>query len=508
MTELSGKAQPEALLPEATIGVAYIRGVDSDGRSVKTVAPDLNLTDFRRAGDSDWSAAVQRSYDAAMETPYGSGVTVPAPSVSSDQYEISTQIVCDLDTDKQVSFNGAGMASRVKLNSALGSNAGFRVTAPSAVYEGLVSFNNFSIVGFGANSVGVKLENANGFQSTGVRYLVLEDAVQAENTFAAGFDLSRFRDILGHAFHSTTIAHDTVFNRCNFNTVGRTNDEAVIKIDAASDTIVVAYCDIEGGHHFLEMNGGRSPTIVGNYLEYFDGEWFKFAATVHAPFIQGNWLALSVDQNFANMIGGTLIHNTFFDQSPGAMAITYDAATFRKMERRGNRGLGTAVVPSPLEWYYIGSGTETTQFLEDRTLNLQSLTAGGSVVANQYIGGVAFRNAGNVPIAGIGAHYKTSANGSASYLLAAADNVGDALKIEGAMTTAKGGMADAVGQLQAMPRSTTAALTAIGNAINTTNKFAGKAVINTTTGAIVTANGATAGATWLALDGTTAHTPV
>ncbi len=68
--------------------------------------------------------------------------------------------------------------------------------------------------------------------------------------------------------------------------------------------------------------------------------------------------------------------------------------------------------------------------------------------------------------------------------------------------------ADPTGNLQAIPRSTTAALAAIGNAINTTNKFAGKVVINTTSGAIVTANGATAAATWLALDGTTAHTPV
>jgi hypothetical protein len=62
--------------------------------------------------------------------------------------------------------------------------------------------------------------------------------------------------------------------------------------------------------------------------------------------------------------------------------------------------------------------------------------------------------------------------------------------------------------LQTLPRSTTAALAAVGNAINTTGKFSGKAVINTTTGAIVTANGALAASTWLALDGTTAHSPV
>jgi hypothetical protein len=67
---------------------------------------------------------------------------------------------------------------------------------------------------------------------------------------------------------------------------------------------------------------------------------------------------------------------------------------------------------------------------------------------------------------------------------------------------------DAIGRLQAMPRSTTAALASLANTINTTNKFLGKAVINTTSGAIVTANGAAISAVWLALDGTTAHTPI
>lgn len=69
-------------------------------------------------------------------------------------------------------------------------------------------------------------------------------------------------------------------------------------------------------------------------------------------------------------------------------------------------------------------------------------------------------------------------------------------------------LSDPVGRLQAIPRSTTAALEAIGNAINTANKFANKVVINTTAGTIVTAAGATAGDVWVALDGTTAHTPV
>lgn len=72
------------------------------------------------------------------------------------------------------------------------------------------------------------------------------------------------------------------------------------------------------------------------------------------------------------------------------------------------------------------------------------------------------------------------------------------------------GAVDPIGgaSLQFIPRSTTAALEAVDNAINTTGKFTGKVVINTTTGAIVTAHAALAASGWDALDGTTAHTPV
>jgi hypothetical protein len=59
-----------------------------------------------------------------------------------------------------------------------------------------------------------------------------------------------------------------------------------------------------------------------------------------------------------------------------------------------------------------------------------------------------------------------------------------------------------------IPRSTSTELEDVEDAINTTDKIAGKAVINTTSGAIVTAEGAAADDVWLGLDGTTDHTPI
>lgn len=56
--------------------------------------------------------------------------------------------------------------------------------------------------------------------------------------------------------------------------------------------------------------------------------------------------------------------------------------------------------------------------------------------------------------------------------------------------------------------STTAALAAIGNAINTTNKTVGKMVYNSTTGLPVFAAGANANSVWNTAAGALAHTPV
>jgi len=57
------------------------------------------------------------------------------------------------------------------------------------------------------------------------------------------------------------------------------------------------------------------------------------------------------------------------------------------------------------------------------------------------------------------------------------------------------------------PDRTTAQLAAIGDAINTANKRAGKMVFDTTLGQPVWADGATAGSTWSLSTGVVAHTP-
>jgi hypothetical protein len=57
--------------------------------------------------------------------------------------------------------------------------------------------------------------------------------------------------------------------------------------------------------------------------------------------------------------------------------------------------------------------------------------------------------------------------------------------------------------------STTAALAAVGNAINTKGKYKGKLVFNETTGILVVAADSTAAAVWkLCSTGASTHTPV
>lgn len=56
--------------------------------------------------------------------------------------------------------------------------------------------------------------------------------------------------------------------------------------------------------------------------------------------------------------------------------------------------------------------------------------------------------------------------------------------------------------------ATTAELASLTAAINTTDKFTGKQVYNTTTGIVCYADGPAAGDKWAEADGTDEHTPV
>ena len=168
--------------PVADADPDYLITLSGGGFERSAPSGQINIHNYRRTGDSDWSAAAQRAYDLAMDRDFGGEIVLPPPSVSSDEYVSSDQIVCDLGTDKQVCFTGFGPASRVKLHSSLGEVGAFLVTAPSATYEGLVRFNNFSIVGFGNGSVGAELSHANGVQFTGMRFKGLEDGVRSADT--------------------------------------------------------------------------------------------------------------------------------------------------------------------------------------------------------------------------------------------------------------------------------------------------------------------------------------
>lgn len=55
--------------------------------------------------------------------------------------------------------------------------------------------------------------------------------------------------------------------------------------------------------------------------------------------------------------------------------------------------------------------------------------------------------------------------------------------------------------------TTTTALNAIGNAVNTTGKYEGKVLFNTTTSKLVVATGGAAGDTWKSCDAVTTYTP-
>lgn len=76
------------------------------------------------------------------------------------------------------------------------------------------------------------------------------------------------------------------------------------------------------------------------------------------------------------------------------------------------------------------------------------------------------------------------------------------------LTKVKGSVWDREENILDANVSTTALLADITAAINTTGKYQGKMVFNSTVGSTVFSEGAAAADVWNFLDGTTAHTPI
>lgn len=108
--------------------------------------------------------------------------------------------------------------------------------------------------------------------------------------------------------------------------------------------------------------------------------------------------------------------------------------------------------------------------------------------------------------AGIGATILDTTDGSEDGRLALQAMVNGTLTTVGFAQTA--GVYSRGFLTQTMQTATTAELADIGDVVNTTYKFPGKQVFNTTTGKPVFATGTGAADAWVNADGTTAHTPV
>lgn len=98
-----------------------------------------------------------------------------------------------------------------------------------------------------------------------------------------------------------------------------------------------------------------------------------------------------------------------------------------------------------------------------------------------------------------------TSNGSGSVTSVAGAGTVNGLTLTGTVTSS-GSLT--LGGNFALPATTVADLEAVGNAINTTGKYAGKMVVVLATGLIFTATGAAAADAWKASDGTTTASPI
>jgi hypothetical protein len=368
----------------------------------------FNVKDYGALGDgsTDDAVAVQTAVTAVLASSTGGVLYFP-----SGTYIIGTQITIPNTAAKFLVMRGDGASSTITNAAGLAGTAIFYVGGASAS-TGYFRFENFRVKGAAtATARAFHLENANVAVFSGVSFWTLNVAVELESSYSVSFiDKTFWRDINTYAVYSSTHAHHLVMDDVVGITTGISSG-AFLKIGVASDNVSVTNSDFEEGYVGVDLAGGTAFTFRDNYVEYFDSDPIKSSATLHGPDVSNNWISLGAAWEIGNFTRGQFVRNSIFDQT-----ITFSATTFTEMFVAQNRTSGTGSLPAAAIQRWVGAGTETTKFLNARTIGVQNITAGASIVANQQVGALGFYNLANVATAGISAHYTNNADGATSYM--------------------------------------------------------------------------------------------
>jgi hypothetical protein len=375
--------------------------------AINVIQQTFNVKAFGATGGgvANDAAAIQSAIDAAY-TAGGGVVYFPRGT-----YIVSSQITWPKVSGKEFICRGDGPASVIQNHSGF-TDAIFYVGSSTGPGASGVQFEDLKFKGASATTArAVECENANLTYFNNVTFQDFYIAVDMTSCFAVRFTECSWDRINLYGIYSSTASHNLIINKCVFNDIGytATTNAYGLRVEVASDNISVTDSDFEYGYVAIQVNGGSALRVAGCYIEYFSNTSVYAGASLTGANISNNWIALGGTQLFTNLINSDYVGNTHYN-------ISVSVGTGNNIYYAGNTHSGTGSIPSQTSRRIIGSGTETTQFLTDRTFGIQNFTAAGSVAANQLIGAIGFYNASSVAIAGLTAHYTSSADGSSSYL--------------------------------------------------------------------------------------------
>ena len=194
----------------------------------------------------------------------------------------------------------------------------------------------------GLNHIGFVCLNMNGIIFDKVTFGALQNGVTLNACFATRFIGCQWVSVSLYAVYSYTAAHNIIFDRCSAFAVGSN----VLRLDGATNNIVLQNCDFESCGSVYSVAGGSSSfRVTGCYIEYTTNLEFFHQGLCYNVSIEGNWIALNGGGSGAGLGGGTSTYQnwvggSFNNNSGYKMTEAWDT-TARDIDVGMNFNVGT-----------------------------------------------------------------------------------------------------------------------------------------------------------------------
>jgi hypothetical protein len=368
--------------------------VASGSKLYNRITDLIDVRDYGAIGNgiADDTAAIQAAVNAVMSLPGGGRLYAPAGT-----YLINTAVAIQKNASKTLRFFGDGASTVFKAGPSLVSGAIFNLGAGSSAAGGMdCVISSMSIQPqVGVNHTGFVCLNMNGIVFQDVHFGAVQNGVTLNACFATRFISCQWILTGLYAVYSYTAAHNIILDRCSAFSVGSN----VLRLDGATNNIVIQNCDFEScGNVYSVAGGSSSIRVTGSYIEYTTNLEFFHQGLCYDVIVEGNWIALNGGGSGAGLGGGTATYQnwsrgSFKHNSGYNMTIAWDT-TVSDVDVGGNFSVGSfsvgaapfAAVSGFLNTWSAGAHTPGYKKFDNGIVEIRgNCTAGAS-----SLGAVAF----------------------------------------------------------------------------------------------------------------------